>query len=236
MRGCPTSVGAIDSGARWVCPDVIAEAGTVEEAPVSRPRSLRVSFDELSDRELFALAQTGDRAAFGAWMRRHEPRVFRLVKQLVRHDAEAEEIAQETFVRAFRALSSFDGRSEPFTWLYRIALNLSLNALRSRKAPHDDVDDPRLSGDLASPAADSSADLEQRQLVNALHSGLEALSETLRVTLLLVCVDGVTHDAASQILGVPEGTIAWRVHEARRKLRLMLEERGFSVSDAERGP
>lgn len=238
MGGCPNDVGAIDSGARWVCQDVTAEARpgelTVEEAPVSRPRSLRMSFDELSDRDLFAIAQSGDRAAFGAWMQRHEPRVFRLVKHLVRRDAEAEEVVQEAFVRAFRALSSFDGRSEPFTWLYRIALNLSLNAIRSRKAPHDDVDDPRLCGDLAS-AADSSTDLEQRQLVGALYSGLEALSETLRVTLLLVCVDGVTHDVASQILGVPEGTIAWRVHEARRKLKLMLEERGFSVSDAERG-
>jgi RNA polymerase sigma-70 factor (ECF subfamily) len=194
-----------------------------------------MSFEALSDRELFAAAQTGDRAAFSVWMRRHEPRVFRLVKQLVRRDAEAEEVAQETFVRAFRALSTFDGRSEPFTWLYRIALNLSLNVLRSRRVLHEDVDDPRLASDLASSAGGSETDLEQRQLVNALYSGLDALSESLRVTLLLVCVDGMSHDAASQILGVPEGTIAWRVHEARRKLRLILEERGFSVSDSKEG-
>lgn len=191
-----------------------------------------MSLEALSDRELFAVAQTGDRAAFSVWMRRHEPRVFRLVKQLVRRDAEAEEVAQETFVRAFRALATFDGRSEPFTWLYRIALNLSLNVLRSRRVPHEDVDDPRLASDLASSAGGSESDLEQRQLVNALYSGLDALSESLRVTLLLVCVDGMSHDAASQVLGVPEGTVAWRVHEARRKLRLILEERGFSVSDA----
>jgi RNA polymerase sigma-70 factor (ECF subfamily) len=190
-----------------------------------------MSLEALSDREIFALAQTGDRAAFSVWMRRHEPRVFRLVKQLVRRDAEAEEVAQETFVRAFRALPTFDGRSEPFTWLYRIALNLSLNVLRSRRAAHDDVDDPRHANSAALSAPGSEADLEQRQLVNALYSGLDELSESLRVTLLLVCVDGVSHEAASQILGVPEGTVAWRVHEARRKLKLILEERGFALSD-----
>ncbi len=227
------NVDATESSARWLCPDRAVDE--LDEAPSSRPRSRAMSFEALSDRELFAAAQTGDRAAFSVWMRRHEPRVFRLVKQLVRRDAEAEEVAQETFVRAFRALSTFDGRSEPFTWLYRIALNLSLNVLRSRRVLHEDVDDPRLASDLASSAGGSETDLEQRQLVNALYSGLDALSESLRVTLLLVCVDGMSHDAASQILGVPEGTIAWRVHEARRKLRLILEERGFSVSDSKEG-
>jgi RNA polymerase sigma-70 factor (ECF subfamily) len=64
-------------------------------------------------------------------------------------------------------------------------------------------------------------------MAQALLAGIDALSETLRTTLLLVCLDGLSHEEASQVLGAPEGTIAWRVHEARRKLRAFLAERGL---------
>src|SRR5438105_13316913 len=86
-----------------------------------------------SDRDLVEAAKGGDSEAFGAFVRRHQRRVFRLAVHLLRNTAEAEDVAQEAFVRAYGALDRFDGRSEPFTWLYRIAVNLSLNAIRARK-------------------------------------------------------------------------------------------------------
>jgi RNA polymerase sigma-70 factor (ECF subfamily) len=186
-----------------------------------------------TDRELVEAAKGGDAQAFGVLVRRYQRRIFRLAVHLVRNGAEAEDVTQETFVRAYQALDRFDGRSEPFTWLYRIAVNLSLNAIRARKPTRDaaPADDPRVEAlltELRSSSKDDPAEQsQQKQLAAALCDGIDALSETLRTTLVLVCVDGVPHDEASRVLGCPEGTIAWRVHEARRKLREYLAGRGF---------
>jgi len=186
-----------------------------------------------TDRELVAQAKSGDAQAFGTLVRRYQRRIFRLAFHLVRTGAEAEDVTQETFVRAYQALDRFDGRSEPFTWLYRIAVNLSLNTIRARKATRDSTpsDDPRIEALLTetrpSQGSDPAAAAHQRQLATALCDGIDKLSDTLRTTLILVCIDGVGHDEAAKVLGCPEGTVAWRVHEARRKLREYLAEHGF---------
>jgi len=186
-----------------------------------------------TDRELVAQAKSGNAQAFGTLVRRYQRRIFRLAFHLVRTGAEAEDVTQETFVRAYQALDRFDGRSEPFTWLYRIAVNLSLNTIRARKATRDSTpsDDPRIEALLTetrpSQGSDPAAQAHQRQLATALCDGIDKLSDTLRTTLILVCIDGVGHDEAAKVLGCPEGTVAWRVHEARRKLREYLTERGF---------
>ena len=146
-------------------------------------------------------------------------------------------MTHDTFVRAYAALERFDGRSEPFTWIYRICVNLSLNTLRSRKTRRSSSpDDPRVEGLLiddhptgGSPQR-STAD---KQLGRALIEGIDELSDTLRTTLVLVCIDGLSHAEAGEVLGCPEGTVAWRVHEARRKLRGMLSARGFDDEDIE---
>jgi RNA polymerase sigma-70 factor, ECF subfamily len=185
-----------------------------------------------SDRELVDRAKAGDAAAFGLLVRRHQPRIHRLALHLLRSSAEAEDVAQDTFIRAYRALGRFDGRSEPYTWLYRIAVNLSLNALRSRRARRTTSasEDPRLEALVASAPApmDVPSDAAQKELYAALAHAIDGLSDTLRTTLVLVCVDGRSHEEAAVILGAPEGTIAWRVHEARRKLREFMAKRGFS--------
>jgi RNA polymerase sigma-70 factor (ECF subfamily) len=186
-----------------------------------------------TDRELVDQAKGGDSGAFGTLVQRYQKRIFRLAFHLVRTGAEAEDVTQETFVRAYQAIDRFDGRSEPFTWLYRIAVNLSLNTLRARKNTRDSTpsDDPRIEALLLetrpSQGGDPATASQHRQLAAALCDGIDALSDTLRTTLILVCVDGLGHDEASKILGCPEGTVAWRVHEARRKLREYLDSRGF---------
>ena len=186
-----------------------------------------------TDRELVDQAKGGNSNAFGVLVSRYQRRIFRLSFHLVRSGAEAEDVTQETFVRAYQALARFDGRSEPFTWLYRIAVNLSLNTLRSRKVTRDSTpaDDPRIEALLTetrpSHGRDPATASQQKQIAAALCDGIDALSDTLRTTLILVCIDGVAHEEASKILGCPEGTVAWRVHEARRKLRDYLATRGF---------
>ncbi len=186
-----------------------------------------------TDRELVEQTKAGDSAAFGMLVRRHQRRIFRVAFHLVRSGAEAEDVTQETFVRAYQAIGRFDGRSEPFTWLYRIAVNLSLNTLRARKVTRESSpsDDPRIEALLRetrpSHGRDPATASQEKQLAAALCDGIDALSDTLRTTLILVCIDGLAHDDASKVLGCPEGTVAWRVHEARRKLREYLAERGF---------
>jgi RNA polymerase sigma-70 factor, ECF subfamily len=146
-------------------------------------------------------------------------------------------VTQDTFVRAYGALERFDGRSEPFTWIYRICVNLSLNALRSRKTRRaSSSEDPQVEALLVDerPASGSpQRTTADKQLGRALIESIDDLSDTLRTTLVLVCIDGLSHAEAGEVLGCPEGTIAWRVHEARKKLRGKLSERGFDDEDVE---
>lgn len=190
-----------------------------------------------TDRELVEAARGGDSEAYGVLVRRHQKRIYRLAMHLLRNAMEAEDVTQETFVRAYGALDRFDGRSEPYTWMYRIAVNLSLNAIRARKPTQKSVaaDDPRIESLLverrATHADPESASLD-RELANALARGIDSLSEVLRTTLILVTIDGLSHADAAAVLGSSEGTIAWRVHEARRKLREYLNAHGHGANDA----
>lgn len=183
----------------------------------------------LTDNALVDKARSGDLSAFEELVKRHQARIYRLTAHILRSHGDADDLTQETFVRAYRALGRFDGRSEFFTWLYRIAVNLCLNALRSRKsrARNTTLEDARIDG--IEPNADSGRpdeDALRKQTYALLCEGIDSLSETLRTTMILVCVDGVSHEEAAAILGAPAGTIAWRVHEARRKLREFMVERG----------
>lgn len=187
-----------------------------------------------SDRELLDSARAGNAEAFGALVRRYQRRVYRLAVHLLRNAAEAEDVTQEAFVRAYGALDRFDGRSEPFTWIYRITVNLSLNAIRARKTTRNggSPDDPRIEGAMIEKRpgfADPARQTTDRELALALCDGIDTLSETLRTTLILVAIDGMSHAEVGQVLGCPEGTIAWRVHEARKRLKEYLARRGHTV-------
>lgn len=191
-----------------------------------------------TDRELVDEARQGNVEAFGVLVRRHQKRIYRLAVHLLRDAAEAEDVTQDTFVRAYGALDRFDGRSEPFTWMYRIAVNLSLNAIRSRKTGRKGTtpDDPRIEAFLVerrASHADPAALAADREMALALAQAIDELSDTLRTTLILVSVEGLSHTEASEILGCPEGTVAWRVHEARKKLRAHLDARGYSEKEPE---
>lgn len=196
------------------------------------PRATKRPMNKPTDRELVDRARGGDQDAFGQLVRRHQQRIQRLAVHMLRDRAEAEDVTQETFIRAYQALARFDGRSEPYTWFYRITINLSLNRIRSRKTARTthDTDDPRLEAlltDKRPDSADPSTSAQRKELYRTLCSGIDQLSDTLRTTLILVCIDGRSHEDVAGILGAPEGTIAWRIHEARRKLREHLKTRGF---------
>ena len=186
-----------------------------------------------SDQELIQQARGGDRRAFGELVERYYKRIYRLAVHMLRSTTDAEDLTQETFVRAYQALDRFQGSSQPFTWFYRIAVNLSLNIIRSRKTFHEVTsdDDPRIEPWLALHASSGTRDAgtayEQRELAIALCDAIDQLSDTLRITLLLVVMDGLSHAEAAEVLGCSEGTVSWRVHEARRMLRMHLARLGL---------
>lgn len=184
-----------------------------------------------SDRELVDRARAGDGAAFAELVRRYSPRVRRLTRHLVHGHADAEDVAQEAFVRAHQALPRFDGRSEFFTWLYRIVVNLSLNRARSLAVRRSvSIDDPSVEGSLIAKegrSADPATALEHRRVAAALLEEIAKLPESLQATVSVVCIEAVPQDKAAEIFGCSVGTVAWRVHEARKRLREALRERGL---------
>ncbi|HVV86701.1 MAG TPA: sigma-70 family RNA polymerase sigma factor [Kofleriaceae bacterium] len=192
--------------------------------------------------DLLARARQGDTSAFGALVRRYQRRVYAAALHLTGNHSDADDVAQEAFVRAFRGLATFDGRSDFFTWLYRITINTALNRLRSTRrtaALHQAgaTEAAQLGGRPEGLGAPQLAPDEQAALgreVREVLSAMAELSPTLRVTLVLATVEAMSHKQIAKILGVPEGTIAWRVNEARRLLRARLAARaGPGEADSE---
>jgi len=178
--------------------------------------------------ELLESARTGDRGAFGKLMRAHQRRVFACALHMLGDAGEAEDAAQETFLRAYRAIAKFDGRSELSTWLYRICINVSLNALRRRRRTEaHDLADPRVPEPQADPVqgqTDPRRSVEAAQFYALLARAVDTLSPSLRAAVVLVCIQGLAHKEAAEVLGCPEGTVAWRIHEARGRLREVLRD------------
>jgi RNA polymerase sigma-70 factor (ECF subfamily) len=169
---------------------------------------------------LVAQAKAGDVRAFEALVRRYRKRIFALALHMTRSASEADDIAQDVFLKAFRALPQFEGRSQFFTWVYRMAVNRSLNARRDReRRGEDNLDDPRLELAMEVDAKHHPGRAaELRQTYARLLRALDSLPADMRTTVILVSLQGMSHGEAGVIQKVSEGTIAWRMHEARRRL------------------
>jgi RNA polymerase sigma-70 factor (ECF subfamily) len=170
---------------------------------------------------LVAAAKAGDSRAFEALVRRYRKRIYALALHIVGHASEADDIAQEVFLKAYRALGTFEGRSQFFTWVYRMTVNRSLNARRDRARRGEDVleGDPRVELAVAVDARDNpSLAAELRQTYARLLRALDSLPADMRTTVILVSLQGLSHGEAGVVQKVSEGTIAWRMHEARRRL------------------
>jgi RNA polymerase sigma-70 factor (ECF subfamily) len=185
-----------------------------------------MSFDPGDKTEqLVKRAQAGDRAAFDDLVRRYRARIYALTLHLTGSRSEADDITQDVFTRAYQQLHTFAGRSEFFTWLYRIAVNRSLNARRdTARRRTSGLDDPRVQAAVAVDAwGDPRRAAELRQTYARLVTALDRLSPTLRSTVVLVSLQGLSHDEAAAVLGCSPGTVAWRIHEARNQLHAALD-------------
>ena len=175
--------------------------------------------------ELVERARAGDKAAFGTLVERFRPRIYALALHLTGSRTEADDVAQEAFLRAYHQLGAFEGRSQFFTWLYRIAVNRALNRRRdTARRSGVSLDDPRVQAAVSVDAyGDPRRAAELRQSYAQLVAALDQLSPTLRSTVVLVALQGLSHDEAGVVLGCPAGTVAWRMHDARARLREAVE-------------
>jgi RNA polymerase sigma-70 factor (ECF subfamily) len=175
-------------------------------------------------------ARAGDKDAFGRLVRRHQRRVYAAALHILGNHSDADDATQEAFVRAYKGLATFDGRADFFTWLYRIAVNTALNALRSDKrgtalAQRSHAESAHVGGrpealgqDAPTPAHHAQQSGEIARVMDA----VAQLTPALRVTLVLATIEDLPHKQIAEILEIPEGTVAWRVNEARRLLKLRL--------------
>jgi RNA polymerase sigma-70 factor (ECF subfamily) len=165
-------------------------------------------------------AKAGDQRAFETLVRRYRKRIFALALHITRSSSEADDITQDVFLKAYRALPQFEGRSQFFTWVYRMTINRSLNARRDRARRGEDmVDDPRLELAMAVDTRHNPGrEAELRQTYARLLRALDGLPVDMRTTVILVSLQGMSHGEVAIVQKVSEGTIAWRMHEARLRM------------------
>lgn len=181
-----------------------------------------------SDEEILERVRTGDRAAFELLMRRHNQRVFRVCRSVLKSDEDAEEAAQQAWVDAYTHLDGFEGRSAVSTWVCRIGLHNSLARARKRKREIHLVDEEAMSDDRNPEEGASSS--EMRRL---LESAIDELPETLRVTFVMREVEGMSTAETASMLSIGEDAVKTRLLRARRALRDRMErEIDRSAGDA----
>jgi RNA polymerase sigma-70 factor (ECF subfamily) len=173
---------------------------------------------------LVARAKAGDRSAFAELYRRYRNRILALTLHLTGNENDAEDVTQEVFLRAYKKLDSFEGRSHFFTWVYRMAVNRALNAKRDKKRRREAVlDDPRIERALTIDSnGDPERETELRRTYSLLLAALDKLPASMRTSVVLVTLQGLSHQEAAIVQQCSPGTIAWRIHEARSRLRKSL--------------
>jgi RNA polymerase sigma-70 factor (ECF subfamily) len=191
-----------------------------------RIRWPRPAAEAPADEDLVAAIRRGETSAFEKLMRRYNQRLFRAARALLRDDAEAEDVVQETFVRAFRHLEEFEGRSRVATWLTRIAVNEALVRLkRARRfeSASDDREGRMLRVESTRPGPED--ETGARELRAVLTAAIDALPDDLRSVFVLREVEGMSTLEAAEVLQLTSEAVRVRLHRARAALRKSVEKR-----------
>ncbi len=181
------------------------------------------------DQELIQSIQRGDRLAFNQLVLKYRNRVMGVATRMLGDRGEAEDLAQDVFVKVYRALPDFQGASLFSTWLYRITANSCLNQRRRRRPEtqiSDGADDPELT--LSDPSSDPHYLLEQKELKIVLEKTIQSLPEEQRIVLILRDIEGLSYEAVAASLGLELGTVRSRLHRARLQIQASIREK-FSL-------
>jgi RNA polymerase sigma factor (sigma-70 family) len=199
-------------------PAIVQEREQSEPAPVQ-------------DLELVRRAQKGDLAAYDELIRRYQERIYATVYHMTSNHEDANDLAQETFIKGFQALKSFKGDSSFYTWIYRIAVNKTINFLKQRKnRTHMSLNDLDFSAendpDLVALISDKTPrrDINLSELQEKLNVAMQKLSPVHRMVVTLHDVQGLSHEEIGKIIDCNIGTVRSRLFYARQQLQAYLSD------------
>lgn len=199
--------------------------------------SSHTKYSEQLDEDLVLRVQQGDKSAFDLLVIKYQHKIIQLVNRYVKDPSEAQDVAQEAFIKAYRALGNFRGDSAFYTWLYRIAINTAKNYLvsRSRRSSdyHVDVQDaeaienaPQLQG-METPERL----LLNQEIIDTIKTAIDKLPEEMRTAIMLREFEGMSYEEIAEAMDCPVGTVRSRIFRAREaidnKLNPLLEHGDF---------
>lgn len=184
------------------------------------------TMDGFADDCLVGLAKEGDVNAFAELVRRYQQKIYQTIFQLTRNHHDTDDLAQDTFMKAFKSLREFKQRSSFYTWLYRIAVNLTLNFLkkRYREKNKESYTENHSSAEDRNSRIPSPEDYSlKKELKEKLKDALDSLPLAYKASFILVTFQGMSHSQAAEVLDCSEKTVSWRLHKARKILQEKLK-------------
>lgn len=183
------------------------------------------------DQELVERAQQGDKVAFELLVSKYQHRVARLLSRLLHNPAEVEDVAQEAFIKAYRALATFRNDSAFYTWLYRITINTAKNHLIAMgrrpnlSTEYEEHDDEMPDTTLVNIADVNTPETEllNKQIVSTVNRAIESLPEELRTAITLREIEGLSYEEIAQAMDCPIGTVRSRIFRAREAISVQLK-------------
>lgn len=208
--------------------DVKGESNRSSETQVPEEASTVSTEERARDLQLVEAARKGDRQAFGKLVERYQRRVYALAFGIVRNREDAWDVAQEAFVKAYRNLDRFEGTSAFYTWLYRIAYNLSIDTLRD-KSRRDQVDldeskkvEQALEAEGGRENHHPGEHADRKELAAVIQAALAKLTEKHRAIIVLREIEGLSYEEMADVLGISKGTVMSRLFHARQNLQALL--------------
>ncbi len=181
------------------------------------------------DHELVLRAQRGDKRAFGLLVDKYQRKLARLLSRMIRDQSEIEDVVQESFIKAYRALPNFRGDSAFYTWLYRIGINTAKNYLvsvgrRPTVSTDIEIEDAENfdSGDELRTTETPESTMMTKQIAQTVNDTVESLPEELRTAITLREIEGLSYEEIATIMGCPIGTVRSRIFRARETIALKL--------------
>ena len=191
-------------------------------------QTIPIDLETVGEARIVAQALAGSQSAFEQIVRRYQRPIISLISRMTGDRALAEDLAQETFVKAFRSLAAFDTTRRLSSWLFRIAHNTAIDAMRRARPPQVPFETVSTAGDAPDEPPDP---VERQELGHALEAALDALRPDQRAAIVLRYENGLSFDEIGTILGVPEVTARSHVHRARKEMARLLTASGWAPAE-----
>lgn len=179
---------------------------------------------QTTDQELVKRVQSGDKRAFDMLVIKYQQKLFSIISRYIKDNAEIQDVAQEAFIKAYRAIGNFRGDSAFYTWIYRIAINTAKNHLvsRGRRPPSSDIDvndaEFYTGSDLLKDVGTPESILMRDQLQETVYEAIQNLPEDLRTAVTLREMEGLSYEDIADVMDCPVGTVRSRIFRARESI------------------